>query len=162
MAITLGCDPCHRAGLEITRIFEVFREVETMTSNAVIPSQRVTFAAPERILVATDLNDSDYLIPYVVAQAKVSNSHVTLVHAIIPSNSFPVEAGAVPYGDRESIDKDARELLLNMAHQIKAHGIACDVDLQHGFAAGAFLDFLTCRAAGGVGGDRAWRACFRG
>jgi nucleotide-binding universal stress UspA family protein len=84
--------------------------------------------------VATDLADSDYLIPYVVAQGRASNSHVTLVHAILPSNSFPIEAGAIPYGDRESIDRDARELLRKMARQIEAHGVRCDVDVQHGFA----------------------------
>jgi nucleotide-binding universal stress UspA family protein len=113
-----------------------------MTSTSATPSPKVTFAAPERILVATDLTDSDYLIPYVVAQAKVSNSHVTLLHAIIPANSFPIEAGAIPYGDRESIDKDARALLFKMAHQIEAHGIVCDVDVQHGFASDVVREAL--------------------
>jgi len=103
---------------------------------------RVAFTAPERILVATDLADSEYLIPYVVAQAKASNSHVTLLHAIVPSNSFPIEAGAVPYGDRESIDKEARALLLKMALLIEAQGIGCDVDLQHGFAADVVREAL--------------------
>jgi nucleotide-binding universal stress UspA family protein len=72
----------------------------------------------------------------------VSNSHVTLAHAIIPSNSFPIEAGAVPYDDRESIDKDARALLYKMALKIEAHGIECDVDLRHGFASDAVREAL--------------------
>jgi hypothetical protein len=109
---------------------------KTMTSSLITHSQKVTFAAPERILVATDLNDSHYLIPYVVAQAKASNSHVTLLHAVIPANSFPIEAGAIPYIDRESIDKDARALLSKMAQEIQSQGISCDVELRHGFASG--------------------------
>jgi nucleotide-binding universal stress UspA family protein len=113
-----------------------------MTSARVTQSQKVTFAAPERILVATDLSDSDYLIPYVVAQAKAGNSQVTLLHAVIPSNSFPIEAGAVPYIDRESIDKDARLLLSKMARAIQAHGIPCDVDLRHGFASDVVREAL--------------------
>jgi nucleotide-binding universal stress UspA family protein len=102
-------------------------EVETMTNTSHTSSPRAAFTAPERILVATDLSDSDYLIPYVVAQAKVSNSYVTLLHAIIPSNSFPIEAGAIPYRDRESIDKDAHALLLKMTRRIQEHGFASDV-----------------------------------
>src|SRR5271163_4071542 len=94
----------------------------------------LNFAAPQRILVATDLTDSDYLVPYVVAQAKASNARVTLVHAIAPANSFPAEAGAIAYGDRDCIDRDARAVLLKMAWQIEAHGIVCNIDVQHGFA----------------------------
>jgi hypothetical protein len=43
--------------------------------------------APDQMLVATDLSDIDYLVPHVIAQAKASRAHVTLVRAM------PVEAG---------------------------------------------------------------------
>ncbi len=102
----------------------------------------LNFAAPERILVATDLTDCDYLVPYVVAQAKASNARVTLVHAIAPANSFPAEAGAMPYLDREGIDRDARAVLLKMSSQIEAHGIVCNIDLQHGFASDVVREAL--------------------
>lgn len=93
-----------------------------------------TFAAPKRILVATDLADCDYLVPYVVAQAKATNARVTLLHAIVPANSFPLEAGAIPYIDREAFDSEARKLMLKMAHKIEEHGVVCNIDIQHGFA----------------------------
>jgi nucleotide-binding universal stress UspA family protein len=105
-----------------------------MTDSTVATAHKVTFAAPERILVATDLADSDYLVPYILAQAKASNARITLVHAIVPANSFPIEAGAIPYGDREAIDHEARASLLKMAGQIEANGVSCDIDVQHGFA----------------------------
>ena len=44
--------------------------------------QTRVLAAPDRILVATDLTDSDYLIPHVIAQAKASNARVTMFHAV--------------------------------------------------------------------------------
>ena len=102
----------------------------------------LNFAAPQRILVATDLTDCDYLVPYVVAQAKASNARVTLVHAIAPANSFPAEAGAIVYGDRDGIDRDVRAVLLKMAGQIEAHGIVCNVDLRHGFASDVVREAL--------------------
>src|SRR5271165_6694899 len=90
----------------------------------------LNFAAPQLILVATDLTDSDYLVPYVVAQAKASNARVTLVHAITPANLFPIEAGAIAYGDQEIVDRDARAVLLKISGQIEAHGVVCNIDVQ--------------------------------
>jgi nucleotide-binding universal stress UspA family protein len=92
-------------------------------------------AAPDRIIVATDLTDSDYLVPHAIAQAKASSAHVTLVHAIIPSDSVPIDTGAVPYVDWEKIDRDVHFMLLGIARQIESQGISCDVYTEHGFAA---------------------------
>src|SRR5271163_4890866 len=103
--------------------------MSTSPSNSLLPP---TFAAPKRILVATDLSDCDYLVPYIVAQAKATNARVTLVHAVVPANSFPLEAGAIPYIDRETMDGEARKVMLKMAHQLEEHGIFCNIDIQHG------------------------------
>jgi nucleotide-binding universal stress UspA family protein len=97
------------------------------------------FAAPQHIVVATDLTDCDYLVPYVVAQAKASKARVTLVHAIVP---FPIEAGAMASGDPDAIARDARTVLLKMAQQIEAQGIVCNIDLQHGFASDVVREAL--------------------
>ena len=75
--------------------------MSTSPSNSLLPA---TFAAPKRILVATDLSDCDYLVPYVVAQAKATNARVTLVTAVVPGNAFPLEAGAIPYVDQEATE----------------------------------------------------------
>ncbi len=105
--------------------------MSTSPSNNSLP---VTFAAPKRILVATDLSDCDYLVPYVVAQAKATNARVTLVHAIVPSSSFPLEAGATSYGDRDMIEGDARKIMLKMIHELEEHGVVCHIDIRRGFA----------------------------
>ncbi|AXC14475.1 Universal stress protein family [Acidisarcina polymorpha] len=109
-------------------------------------SELATLAAmanPSRILVATDLTDCDFLVPHVVGQALANHAHVTLIHAIVPLNSFPLEAGATPYPERDSIDREAQTILLHMAHQIRAHGISCDVEVKHGFASDVIREELS-------------------
>ena len=97
--------------------------------------QKGILAAPDRILVATDLTDGDYLLPQVIAQAKAGNAHVTLVHAIVPVNLLPIEGGAISYADQEKIDEEVQLILLGLAAKIQSEGITCDVVAQHGFAA---------------------------
>jgi nucleotide-binding universal stress UspA family protein len=92
-------------------------------------------AAPDRILVATDLTDGDYLIPHVVAQARAGSAHVTLVHGILPSNMLPMDTGALTFAEQAHIDDNLRSIMFGMAAQIQTHGISCDVVAEHGFAA---------------------------
>ena len=51
---------------------------------------------PRQILVATDLCDSNYLLPVAIAQAKATGAHLTLVHAFI-NPSMP-SMTAQPWG----------------------------------------------------------------
>jgi len=96
--------------------------------------QKRAFAAPARILVATDLTDDDYLVPHAIAQAKASNACVTLLHAILPAVSISVEAGTIPSVDQLPLDRDVRTILLGMARQIEIQGISCDCVSKHGYA----------------------------
>jgi len=96
-------------------------------------------AAPDTILLATDLTDTDFLLPHVVAQAKISAAHVKLIHAIVPSDSLPIEAGAIPYIDESRnesrIDRDVRLTMLDLSRGIESHGVSCSAVVRHGFAA---------------------------
>jgi len=89
---------------------------------------------PGKIVVATDLTDTDYLIPHAVAQARASGSSLILVHAVLPHESMPVESGAVPYYDPLRMDRDARLLLENVAREVRHQGIECATAVRHGFA----------------------------
>lgn len=104
--------------------------VETCFQNRVL-------AAPDQILVATDLTDADHLIPHIIAQAKASNARVTLFHAIRPTDSLPEEPGAIPFVDRAKIDRDVRLSLLGMARAMQPQGISCEISVRHGYPAGA-------------------------
>jgi nucleotide-binding universal stress UspA family protein len=109
-----------------------------------ISSEAASLATPTRILLATDLTDGDYLIPFVVCQAirtGRSHTHITAVHAILPANVYPGEVTLYP--DQTKLDAERRLMLLGIAEQIQAHGISCDVLLKHGFAADVICEAIT-------------------
>jgi nucleotide-binding universal stress UspA family protein len=93
-----------------------------------------TSAAPERILVATDLTDADCLVPHAIAQAKASGARVTLVHALPASDVVPLDGAAIPYVDKAKIVRDVRVLLLGVAQQFELQGIACETTVRDGSA----------------------------
>jgi nucleotide-binding universal stress UspA family protein len=110
--------------------------------------QTRVLAAPDHILVATDLTDSDYLIPHVIAQAKVGNARVTLFHAVPPVDSLPLESGAIPYIDQTKIDREVHLMLEGMAREIQAKGILCGTSVKHGYAGDAICAEI-CRTGAG-------------
>jgi Universal stress protein family len=65
-------------------------------------------ASPDHILVATDLTDTDYLVPHAIAQAKDCGAHLTVVHAISPPDALLMESGATAYVNEGKRDRDAR------------------------------------------------------
>ena len=89
---------------------------------------------PGKIVVATDLSDTDYLLPHAVAQAKASGASLVLVNAVLPHESMPVETGAIPYYDPLRMDRDARLLLENVAREVREQGVECATAVRHGFA----------------------------
>ncbi len=105
------------------------------TLNESIILNNNNLVSPRRILVATDLTDGEYLIPHAVAQAKACGAAVSLIHAILPAESLPLDAGSIAYVDWEKTERDIQLALMGLAAQIESHGIECDVIAKHGFAA---------------------------
>jgi len=91
------------------------------------------FAAPGKIVVATDLTDAEYLLPHAIAQAKASGASLILTHAVLPHESMPVETGAIPYYDPLRMDRDARLMLDGLARDVQGQGINCIAAVRHGF-----------------------------
>lgn len=89
---------------------------------------------PGKIVVATDLSDTDYLVPHAVAHAKSCGASLVLVNAVLPTESMPVESGAIPYYDPLRMDRDARLLLENVAREVRQQGVDCTTAVRHGFA----------------------------
>lgn len=112
-------------------------------------SQKAAFVTPVRILVATDLTDGEYLLPHAAAQAKACGARVLLVHAVLPANSAPIDAGYIPYSDceRVNIDRHVQLELQGMARQLEAQGISCDVFFKHGFASEVIAEKLESSGA---------------
>jgi nucleotide-binding universal stress UspA family protein len=91
--------------------------------------------APKRILVATDLTDGDCLIPHAVAQAKACGAEITLLHAILPAETMPLDAGTIAYVDWEKTEREIETAMLGLAHRIEEQGVKCGISVSHGFAA---------------------------
>jgi nucleotide-binding universal stress UspA family protein len=111
-------------------------------------SIEAAFAAPGKIVVATDLTDTEYLLPHAIAQAKASHASLILVHAVLPHESMPVETGAVPYYDPLRMDRDARLMLDSLAHDVQAQGVDCIAAVRHGFVPDIVADVVRNSGAG--------------
>ncbi len=90
-------------------------------------SSKHTFVAPEKILVATDLVDLDYLLPHALAQARACGSTLTLAHVIPPGQAIPLDASAIPYLDVAEMKLEAEQTLKYVAEKAQAQGIECDL-----------------------------------
>lgn len=95
-------------------------------------SSKHLFAVPDRILVATDLGDLDYLIPHATAQARACGGALTLVHVIPPGEAIPLDASAIPYLDVADMKREAVGILEPAAATIRDLGIPCDIMVLQG------------------------------
>jgi nucleotide-binding universal stress UspA family protein len=89
-------------------------------------------AAPDTIVVATDLADLSELLPHAVAQAKASNAALHIVHAINASKVFVPESGTVPTVDPIRMAQDARKYLEERLRPIHEQGLRCTIEIGHG------------------------------
>ena len=103
---------------------------------------------PGKIVVATDLTDTDYLVPHAVAHARAGGASLILVNAVLPTESMPVESGAVPYYDPLRMDRDARLLLENVAREVRQQGVDCTTAVRHGFAPDVIAEVVRNSEAG--------------
>jgi nucleotide-binding universal stress UspA family protein len=91
-------------------------------------------ASPEKIMVATDLQDLDRLLPHVIAQAKASGSTVTIVHAIYPMYVASLETAVVPCDYETAIVGEVRAKLQDAVRRMEAEGIKAEVRVRIGSA----------------------------
>lgn len=104
--------------------------------------------APAKIVVATDLTDTDYLLPHAIAQAKAAGASLILVHAVLPHESVPMESGAIPYYDPLRLDRDARLMLENLARDVRDQGVECATAVRHGFVPDVVTEVVSNAGAG--------------
>ncbi len=95
------------------------------------------FIAPDKILVATDLTDLDYLIPHAKAQCEASGASLVLCHVIRPVESSSLDAAVVFIADAaeaaaQRLLAAARKTLGEVVAAMRADGIDCEVVIRHG------------------------------
>jgi nucleotide-binding universal stress UspA family protein len=109
--------------------------------------EEAEFIRPARILVATDLTDIDYLLPHAIAQAKAYGANLTFVHAIVPVNAYPLEAGYSPYPEPAEIDRNVQAELAKIAAAVEREGISCDTSFDFGFGADVICEKIKTTGA---------------
>lgn len=97
-----------------------------------LSSRTRAFVVPEKILVATDLDDLEYLMPHATAQARACGATLTLAHVIPPSEAMPLDASALPYLDVTLLRNEAQQMLDGAAQPLRDSGIPCDVVVVEG------------------------------
>jgi nucleotide-binding universal stress UspA family protein len=95
------------------------------------------FTAPDKILVATDLTDIDYLVPHAIAQCEACGASLVLVHVIQPVESVAMEDAIALIADLATADaqrrlEEARRILGGSAAQVRAAGIDCEIVIRYG------------------------------
>lgn len=94
------------------------------------------FAAPNVILVATDLEDDiDYLLPHAVAQARAAGSRLVLATVVPRGEGHTLDTAAMLPEEAAESEQEARRRLRNIAGLMSNMGIPCDVVVRHGFPA---------------------------
>jgi nucleotide-binding universal stress UspA family protein len=85
---------------------------------------------PKSILVATDLNDLDLLLPVAMEQAKVTGAMIWLLHVIPPDAYVSTESGAYPTGLKEKAFRTAEATLAGVAIRLKEQKVACAYEVR--------------------------------
>jgi nucleotide-binding universal stress UspA family protein len=88
---------------------------------------------PDRILVATDLSDAGYLVPYAISQARACGAALTFVHVIPPGEALSLDPQAIPHEDSAAMAQEARKALDTIGQRIRDLGIQCDAEIVCGF-----------------------------
>ena len=95
---------------------------------------------PRQILVATDLCDSNYLLPIAIAQAKATGAHLILVHALLtPAIAAVTAQGLVPPDGSMDAEEFAERILAELVKRARAEGVTCDSVVRQGFSAAEAL-----------------------
>jgi nucleotide-binding universal stress UspA family protein len=90
---------------------------------------------PACILVATDLSDTERLMPFAVQQAEGTGAHLLLLHVLATSESMAVDAVGMPYYDPAGAVETASKLLQAWVTVARTRNIACQALVREGNAA---------------------------
>ena len=90
----------------------------------------LSMSRPKSILVATDLNDLDFLLPVALDQARVTGAMIWLLHVIPPEAYVSIEAGAYPFVGKEKEYRAAEAVLAKVALDLREKNIACAYEVR--------------------------------
>lgn len=94
------------------------------------PMHLSSITRPKSILVATDLNDLDFLLPVTIDQARMTGAMIRLLHVIPPKSHASVEAGAYPFVEKEKEYCAAEAALAKVALKLREKNLACTYEVR--------------------------------
>jgi nucleotide-binding universal stress UspA family protein len=97
---------------------------------------------PKSILVATDLNDLDFLLPVAIDQARTTGAMIWLLHVIPPEAYASTESGVYPSGQKEKAFRTAEATLAGIAYQLKEKNLACTYEVRRWYPVDQITDFI--------------------
>lgn len=87
---------------------------------------------PSVILVATDLSETDRLMPIAMDQASITGARLILLHVLAASESVAVDAVGMPYYDPASAVEFASKTLENWCALARSRHLSCDALIREG------------------------------
>ncbi len=90
---------------------------------------------PALILVATDLSDTERLMPFAVQEAEDTGAHLLLLHVLATSESMAVDAVGMPYYDPAGAVETAGNMLQAWCSVARSRNIPCEALVREGNAA---------------------------
>ena len=97
---------------------------------------------PKSILVATDLNDLDFLLPVAIDQARMTGAMIWLLHVIPPEAYASIEAGAYPFVGKEKEYRAAEAALAKVALGLREKNIACAYEVRRWYPVDEIKDCI--------------------
>ena len=90
---------------------------------------------PAVILVATDLSDTERLMPFAIQEAESTGAHLLLLHVLAASESMAVDAVGMPYYDPAGAVETAGNMLQAWCAVARTRKVPCEALVREGNAA---------------------------
>jgi nucleotide-binding universal stress UspA family protein len=97
---------------------------------------------PKSILVATNLNDLDLLLPVAIEQATNTGAMIWLLHVIPPEAYVSIEAGAYPFVAKEKEYRAAEAVLAKVALQLREKNLPCAYEVRRWYPVDEIKGFI--------------------
>jgi nucleotide-binding universal stress UspA family protein len=94
------------------------------------------------ILVATDLNDLDFLLPVAIDQARMTGAMIWLLHVIPPDFYASAESRVYPSDHKEKAFRTAEATLAGIAFQLQEKNLACAYEVRRWYPVDQITAFI--------------------
>jgi nucleotide-binding universal stress UspA family protein len=102
----------------------------------------LSITRPKSILVATDLNDLDFVLPVAIDQARITGAMIWLLHVIPPHGYLSKASEAKLSVIEEQQFRDAEATLARFAQQVRERNVACVCDVRRWHPVEQIVEFV--------------------